>query len=95
MIKNYQTYKGLSSRIIKSEEDQFIELLEKDGFFILNNVFDKEYLLKIGNELDKIWNNQIKVFGKNLLKKIGDWGQVRAMMSEHKIFIELVMHSTN
>ena len=52
MIKNYQTYKGLSSRIIKSEEDQFIELLEKDGFFILNNVFDKEYLLKIGNELE-------------------------------------------
>ncbi len=94
MIKNYQTYRGLSSRIIKSEEDQLIELLEKDGFFILNNVFDKEYLLKIGNELDKIWRKQIKVFGKKLLKKIGDWGQVRAMMPEHKIFIDLVMHST-
>ena len=30
MIKNYQIYKGLSSRIIKSEEDRFIELLEKE-----------------------------------------------------------------
>ncbi len=94
MRKNYQIYKGLSSRIIKSEEDRFIELLEKDGFFILNNVFNKEYLIKIRNELDRIWNNQIKVFGKNLLKKIGDWGQVRAIIPEHKIFIDLVMHST-
>ena len=75
MRKNYQIYKGLSSRIIKSEEDRFIELSEKDGFFILNNVFNKEYLIKIRNELDRIWNNQIKVFGKNLQKKLGIGGK--------------------
>lgn len=89
---DYQTYKGLTVTVAKDETDLNLELLERNGFFILESVFSESELQKIRKKMDDIWEKQLTKYGTDFLQKIGDFGQIRAMMLEDSYFYELVIH---
>ena len=91
-MEEHQIYKGIKVHKVDNEFEENLELLERNGFFILNSVLDTEYVNEIKLQLDKIWESQLIKYGKKLLKTIGDWGQVRALMDDNKIFKDLIVH---
>jgi ectoine hydroxylase-related dioxygenase (phytanoyl-CoA dioxygenase family) len=85
---NYQNFNGL-----KLESGQLeIEKLKRDGYFIKENYLPVDLCDLLSEELDRIWVSQLDKYGEKLLKEIGDWGQVRGMMYESKLFQDLIVN---
>lgn len=92
-MENFQQYKGIEITEINTEQEKNLERLKRDGFFILKSVLSEEQVTELRNKMDEVWEKQSLKYGEELLKKIGDWGQIRAMMLEDKIFQELIIHT--
>ena len=84
----HQEYLGIQFE----KNSQELEELKRKGFFVKENLLSKEYIDELRVEMDKIWESQLKTYGENLLKKIGDWGQVRGMMKESNSFLNLIIN---
>ena len=77
----YQSYVGIELESTSAE----LEQLKRDGYFVKEKLLSDDLCLEISNELDKLWEHQVNLYGKDLLKKIGDWGQIRGMMEYSKV----------
>jgi len=86
----YQISKGLKQHFNKTELDRELELLSNDGYFLRKDVISDELLTTIRAELDIAWEVQLKTFGKDLLLKLNEWGIVRCLCEENKLFIDLI-----
>jgi ectoine hydroxylase-related dioxygenase (phytanoyl-CoA dioxygenase family) len=89
---DYQSYSGIERTILANESDKNIERLERDGYFIIESVIRHELLCELRSLLDKAWEKQVALYGEDLLKKIGDWGQIRGLVLESDQFLNLVVH---
>lgn len=91
-MEEHQIFKGIKVNKVDNEFEENLESLERNGFFILNSALEKEHVNEIKLQLDIIWESQLAKYGKSFLKKIGDWGQVRALMDDNQIFKDLIVH---
>ena len=91
-MNEFQSYKGLSVHETTSELNSHLEELNRNGYFVIQSIFDNELLTSIRLKMDVIWNSQLDKFGEKLLRKIGDWGQIRAMMKDEDIFSNLIIN---
>ena len=91
-MSDYQVYKGLTVTVVKDDIDANLELLDRNGFFIVESVLQEKELEKIRVKMDVIWEKQLTKYGAEFLEKIGDYGQIRAMMLDEPYFYELIIH---
>ena len=84
----HQAYKG----IIYEDNNFELEQLKREGFFIQENLLTDKLCKQLSDEIDRIWNNQVEQYGEDLLRKIGDWGQVRAMMKDSPNMCDLIIN---
>ena len=83
----YQSYVGIELESTSAE----LEQLKRDGYFVKEKLLSDDLCLEISNELDKLWEHQVNLYGKDLLKKIGDWGQIRGMMEDSKVLQDFII----
>ena len=83
----YQSYVGIELESTSAE----LEQLKRDGYFVKEKLLSDDLCLEISNELDKLWEHQVNLYGKDLLKKIGDWGQIRGMMEYSKVLQDFII----
>jgi len=91
-FESYQQFKGIEIAKNENELDENLEFLKRDGYFIVTNFFSDLELITIRKKMDQAWEDQKNKYGEELLKKIGDWGQIRGMMLEDEIFSNLIIH---
>jgi len=84
----YQSYVGIELESTSAE----LEQLKRDGYFVKEKLLSDDLCLEISNELDKLWEHQVNLYGKDLLKKIGDWGQIRGMMEYSKVLQDFIIN---
>ena len=84
----YQSYVGIELESTSAE----LEQLKRDGYFVKEKLLSDDLCLEISNELDKLWEHQVNLYGKDLLKKIGDWGQIRGMMEDSKVLQDFIIN---
>ena len=84
----YQSYVGIELENTSAE----LEQLKRDGYFVKEKLLSDDLCLEISNELDKLWQHQVNLYGKDLLKKIGDWGQIRGMMEYSKVLQDFIIN---
>jgi len=84
----HQAYKG----IIYEDNNFELEQLKREGFFIQENLLTDKLCKQLSDEIDRIWNNQVEQYREDLLRKIGDWGQVRAMMKDSPNMCDLIIN---
>lgn len=74
----YQSYLGIELESSSAE----LEQLKRDGYFIKEKLLSNSICNSISLDLDALWQMQVERYGEELLKKIGDWGQIRGMMKD-------------
>ncbi len=84
----YQSYVGIELENTSAE----LEQLKRDGYFVKEKLLSDDLCLEISNELDKLWQHQVNLYGEDLLKKIGDWGQIRGMMEYSKVLQDFIIN---
>lgn len=88
----FQRFPGLEINKANTEVEKNLESLNRDGYFIIQSAINLDMVEQLSQAIDKVWDNQLKEFGFDLLEKIGDVGQVRTMMEYDPIFFDLVRH---
>lgn len=82
----YQSYVGIELENSSPE----LEQLKRDGYFIKEELLSEEVCDNITADLDMLWSLQVNKYGQDLLKQVGDWGQVRGMMEDGKHCRDLI-----
>lgn len=90
----YQKYPGIQQNSSADIWNYRYELLERDGYFLIENVLDSKTISKISELLDNIWTKQINQYGADFLQKIGDYGQIRGLILEDQEFLKLIVNPT-
>lgn len=90
--KEAQRFIGFQQRENQSEDDRRFELLEREGYFVIERVLDEGFLQETRERMDRIWSVQLRQYGEDLLERIGDYGVMRAMMEVDPFFLKLVRH---
>ncbi len=90
--KEAQRFIGFQQRENEGADDHRLELLEREGFFVVEQVFDEGFLRETRERMDRIWESQLEEYGEELLERIGDYGVMRAMMEIDPFFLLLVRH---
>ena len=85
---NYQSYPG----ICLEQNSLELEKLKRDGYFIKEKLLSNAICKDISADLDRLWQTQIKTYGEDLLRKIGDWGQIRGVMKDSQNLRELILN---
>ncbi len=91
---NYQKYIGLEKHTNQSTIDANLEALERNGYFVVEGVFDTVELAIMRSKIDVVWEKQLETYGEKLLHQIGDYGQIRCMMEDDPYFFDLINHPT-
>ena len=86
----FQSYPGLSLDVGQTAVEKNLEALRRDGYFIIDNVFDSGECETISKRMDVVWELQVSKYGEEFLRKIGDFGQIRAMMDTDPYFLDLI-----
>ena len=89
---DYQQYIGLTATKVSNEIEENLEELDRKGYFFVESVFGDEELDLIRIKMDSIWKKQLDKYGSDFLAKIGDYGQIRAMMYDDPYFFNLIIH---
>ncbi len=92
--KETQRFIGFQQRENESEDERRFELLERDGYFVIEHVFDDGFLQETRERMGRIWDAQLAQYGEELLERIGDHGVMRAMMEVDPFFLEYIRHPT-
>ena len=92
--KETQRFIGSQQRENESEAERRFELLERDGYFVIEHVFDDGFLQETRERMSRIWDAQLAQYGEELLERIGDHGVMRAMMEVDPFFLEYIRHPT-
>lgn len=92
--KEAQRFIGFQQRENQGEDDHRFELLEREGYFVIERVFDEEFLEDTRERMDRIWEAQLEEYGAELLERIGDYGVMRAMMEADPFFLKFIRHPT-
>jgi len=92
--KEAQRFIGFQQRENQGEDDHRFELLEREGYFVIERVFDEEFLEDTRERMDRIWEAQLEKYGEELLERIGDYGVMRAMMEADPFFLQFIRHPT-
>ena len=90
--KEAQRFVGFQQREIQAEDDRRFELLEREGYFVIERVLDDGFLQETRERMDRIWQAQLDAYGEELLERIGDYGVMRAMMEVDPFFLQLIRH---
>ena len=85
----HQSYLGIELESNTLEPEQ----LKRDGFFIKESLLSPKLCRDLSDNLDELLQAQVNKYGENLLKKIKDWGTVRAMMKDSEIFRDLILNN--
>ncbi len=88
----YQKYMGFEAANVADETSANLEQLQHNGYFVVEKVFDAEALQIMRQKLDEVWEQQQLEYGEKLLRKIGDYGQLRCMMTYDPYFFDLIIH---
>ena len=91
-MSDYQKHIGMSVTQVRNEFEKNLELLNRNGYFLVESIFSEEELDKIRLKMDVIWKKQLEKYGGDFLNKIGDYGQIRAMMVDAPYFFDLIIH---
>lgn len=86
----HQSYLGIQNESANINHEQ----IKRNGFFVIKNLIDKKLIESLSAELDRVWENQVKKYSEANLKKINDWGQVRAPMNESDEFLKLITNKS-
>jgi ectoine hydroxylase-related dioxygenase (phytanoyl-CoA dioxygenase family) len=90
--KEAQRFIGFQQRENQVEDDLRFELLEREGYFVIERVLDEAFLREVRERMGRIWDAQLEEYGESLLERIGDYGVMRAMMDVDPFFLQLVRH---
>ncbi len=88
--EKFQSYPDLMETNLNSELDEFKESILRKGIYINKLVFSKDEVSVMRKKIDKIWESQLKEYGKTFLRKINEYGSVRCMMESEDIFLNLI-----
>ena len=88
-MEEHQIYKGIKVHKVDNEFEENLELLERNGFFILNSVLDTEYVNEIKLQLDKIWESQLIKYGKKIAKNNRRLGTSKSINGRQQNFQRL------
>src|SRR3989344_1481039 len=88
----YQNYYGIEVTESSTEMDFYAESMERLGYFVAPKIFSEAELVRIREKLDLIWIEQLARYGTEFLERIGDYGQIRGMMTYDPYFYDLIMH---
>ncbi|MBI3591587.1 MAG: phytanoyl-CoA dioxygenase family protein [Candidatus Melainabacteria bacterium] len=89
---DYQQYVGLKVTQARNCVEENLELLDRNGFFVVESVLNEKELELVRFKMDVIWEKQKEKYGTDFLNKIGDYGQIRAMMLDDPFFYDLLIH---
>lgn len=92
--KEAQRFIGFQQRENESEDERRFELLEREGYFVIERVFDDGFLQETRERMSQIWDAQLAQYGEEFLERIGDHGVIRAMMEIDPFFLEYIRHPT-
>lgn len=87
----YQSFIGFKKKQVNNKMEEYLEQLDRNGFFIVEDLFIKSELETIREKMDLIWEKQLQKYGEKLLTSIGDYGVARAMMEENELFMNLII----
>ncbi|MEZ4871162.1 MAG: phytanoyl-CoA dioxygenase family protein [Bdellovibrionales bacterium] len=89
---DYQSFVGMEVQRNDSEWDQYLEYLDRRGYFIIPDVLKSDQLNALRSKMLEVWDEQLNKYGEPLLRQVGDFGVCRSMMEYDDIFSELVLH---
>ena len=92
--KGDQEFIGFERSAAASDLDRNLELLVRNGYFVIENVFDEGLLQETRERMDRIWAAQLDEYGEELLERIGGYGVMRAMMKTDPFFLEFIRQPT-
>jgi len=87
----HQSFPGLKKNIAHSKFEENIESFNLRGYFIAENIFSEKEVKFFKQKMKLLWTKQVDKYGEKLLKKIGDYGVLRAMMEEDRTFLDLII----
>lgn len=90
--KGDQKFVGFERSRVESERDRNLELLARDGFFVLEGALTGALLKETRERMDAIWTAQLEEYGAELLERVGDYGVMRAMMAADPFFLKFIRH---
>ena len=78
----------------KKSLNHHLENIEIKGYTLVENIISETDCKIISSKLDKINQEQIKEFGEQRLKELGDWGFIRALIEKDDFFKNLILNET-
>ena len=92
-MTGFQPYKGLEITSANTEENAWLEALQRKGFFVVENVLPTDLLERLRLQMDQKWQEQLQKYGAEYLENNGEYGQIRGMMAENgEAFLSLIIH---
>lgn len=88
----YQSFRGIQVTKAESTEEINLEKLQRDGFFVVENVLSQEELKDVRKRMDQLWETQIQKYSEEYLIRINDYGIIRGMMLNDPFFLSLITH---
>ncbi len=91
-METYRQYPGFEQRKLETDIDQHLENLERLGYSILQDVLDEKLVKLYVEKLDECYKKQDLEFGAGRLKELNEHPTHRGLLTEDKIFADLVIH---
>lgn len=76
---------------LRGQHEENLESLQRNGYFIVENVLNEKELNVIRTKMDAVWKKQLNRYGTSLLEKIGEYGVLRSLMTDDSYFYSLIV----
>ncbi|GEA07028.1 hypothetical protein KUL42_17890 [Alteromonas sp. KUL42] len=87
-----ESYGNFSYNHVNSEAEAVAEEVRINGWSKVVKVFDQSFVSKVGNLLEDIYQQQEKLFGRDVLEDIDEVDQVRCLTRFDSIFLGILRH---